>query len=144
MTNQSTPRVAVVGAGYWGINHVRNFYELGALGLVCDTYAPTTARIREKFPAVCVSFDLADALPDVSLDHEPLRHVECVGGRTRADEHHRLDAGRVGRLHLERAAVGERTGTHGTNGGPNGTASTSNSLPSPGPPMRVKRASGPI
>jgi cell division GTPase FtsZ len=48
MTNQSTPRVAVVGAGYWGINHVRNFYEIGALGLVCDTYAPTTARSKTQ------------------------------------------------------------------------------------------------
>jgi predicted dehydrogenase len=28
--------IAVVGAGYWGRNHVRNFYKLGALGLVCD------------------------------------------------------------------------------------------------------------
>jgi UDP-2-acetamido-3-amino-2,3-dideoxy-glucuronate N-acetyltransferase len=30
------PQVAVVGCGYWGKNLVRNFYELGALSVVCD------------------------------------------------------------------------------------------------------------
>lgn len=29
--------IAVVGAGFWGKNHVRNFYELGALHSVCDS-----------------------------------------------------------------------------------------------------------
>jgi UDP-2-acetamido-3-amino-2,3-dideoxy-glucuronate N-acetyltransferase len=29
-------RVAVVGCGYWGKNLVRNFHELGSLGLICD------------------------------------------------------------------------------------------------------------
>jgi predicted dehydrogenase len=32
-----TPTVAVIGCGYWGKNLVRNFYQLGALQLVCDT-----------------------------------------------------------------------------------------------------------
>jgi predicted dehydrogenase len=68
MTNQSTPRVAVIGAGYWGINHVRNFYELDALGLVCDTSAPSLARIKEKFPHVRIESDLNAALNDPSID----------------------------------------------------------------------------
>src|SRR5918912_1286354 len=68
MTNQSAPRVAVIGAGYWGINHVRNFYELDALGLVCDTSAPSLARIKEKFPRVRVESDLNVALNDPSID----------------------------------------------------------------------------
>jgi predicted dehydrogenase len=67
MTNQSAPRVAVIGAGYWGINHVRNFYELGALGLVCDTHAPSLARINEKFPDVRIESDLNAALGDASI-----------------------------------------------------------------------------
>lgn len=29
-------KVAVIGCGYWGKNLVRNFYELGALAMVCD------------------------------------------------------------------------------------------------------------
>jgi predicted dehydrogenase len=32
-----TPTVAVIGCGYWGKNLVRNFHQLGALRLVCDT-----------------------------------------------------------------------------------------------------------
>jgi predicted dehydrogenase len=31
------PTVAVIGCGYWGKNLVRNFHQLGALRLVCDT-----------------------------------------------------------------------------------------------------------
>jgi predicted dehydrogenase len=68
MTNQSAPRVAVIGAGYWGINHVRNFYELGALGLVCDTFAPSLERIKEKFPGVHIESDLDAALKDESIN----------------------------------------------------------------------------
>jgi predicted dehydrogenase len=32
-----TPTVAVLGCGYWGKNLVRNFHQLGALRLICDT-----------------------------------------------------------------------------------------------------------
>jgi len=28
--------IAVIGCGHWGKNLVRNFYELGALGAICD------------------------------------------------------------------------------------------------------------
>ncbi len=31
-----TINVAVIGAGYWGKNLVRNFHQLGALKAVCD------------------------------------------------------------------------------------------------------------
>ena len=33
------PTVAIFGCGYWGKNLVRNFHQLGALQLVCDTTA---------------------------------------------------------------------------------------------------------
>lgn len=41
--------VAVVGDGYWGKNLVRNFFELGALGLVCDENPAVEAEVREKY-----------------------------------------------------------------------------------------------
>ena len=28
--------IAVVGSGYWGKNLVRNYHQLGTLGLICD------------------------------------------------------------------------------------------------------------
>lgn len=61
------PSVAVVGAGYWGINHVRNFYELGALGMVCDTNRDSLARLAERFPGVRVEADYRAALADESI-----------------------------------------------------------------------------
>src|SRR5689334_12380507 len=68
MTDRSTPpRVAVIGAGYWGINHVRNFYELGALGLVCDTSAPSIVRIKERFPDARIEADFDKVLKDASI-----------------------------------------------------------------------------
>lgn len=36
MNQAQVPKVAVIGAGYWGKNLVRNFAELGALKMVCD------------------------------------------------------------------------------------------------------------
>src|SRR5579862_6766733 len=32
----TTPRIAVIGCGYWGKNHVRTMQALGALAAVCD------------------------------------------------------------------------------------------------------------
>src|SRR2546423_8826952 len=83
MMNRSTPpRVAVVGAGYGGINHVRNFYDLAALGLVCDTYAPSRARIAEKFPDARIEHDVGAALDDPNI-----RGVVIA---TPAETHYRL------------------------------------------------------
>ena len=48
-----TPRVAVVGSGYWGKNLVRNFHDLGALVGVCDDDA--AARARAEFDLAIVS-----------------------------------------------------------------------------------------
>ena len=80
--SNNAARVAVVGAGYWGINHVRNFHELGALGLVCDTYAPSLARIRERFPDTRIEDDL-----DAALDDASIRGVVIA---TPAETHYRL------------------------------------------------------
>lgn len=56
--------VAVVGAGYWGINHVRNFYELGALEMICDTNREFLAQLAERFPGARVETDYRRALDD--------------------------------------------------------------------------------
>jgi UDP-2-acetamido-3-amino-2,3-dideoxy-glucuronate N-acetyltransferase len=57
-------RVAVVGAGYWGINHVRNYYELGCLAAVCDSSEQSIARIRERFPEVHVAPEYSSILAE--------------------------------------------------------------------------------
>lgn len=48
-TEKPAVRVGVVGAGYWGKNHVRNFHTLGALECVCDTNEGTLERVRKEY-----------------------------------------------------------------------------------------------
>lgn len=60
--NEGNGQIAVIGAGYWGINHVRSFHELGALSVVCDTSRASLERIAEKFPDVRIENDFTRAL----------------------------------------------------------------------------------
>lgn len=66
MTNESL-KIAVVGSGYWGKNHVRNFSELGVLSHVCDTSMQTLEEIRSKFPSPTYtdSYEEILANPDI-------------------------------------------------------------------------------
>jgi len=60
------PRVAVIGAGYWGKNLVRNFHELGALECICDTSEDTIRAMREKY-SVRATTDLDSVLRDAGI-----------------------------------------------------------------------------
>ncbi|MEW6443348.1 MAG: Gfo/Idh/MocA family oxidoreductase [bacterium] len=44
--------VAVIGAGYWGRNLVRNFHELGALAAVCDSSEEVARRHAGQLPEI--------------------------------------------------------------------------------------------
>jgi UDP-2-acetamido-3-amino-2,3-dideoxy-glucuronate N-acetyltransferase len=57
-------RVAVLGAGYWGRNLVRNFHELGRLELVADPDPAARAYAREKYPEVKVADGLEGLLKE--------------------------------------------------------------------------------
>ena len=51
MTGSERPaRVAVIGAGYWGQNLVRNFHDVGALAAVCDRDETRLQELAEKYP----------------------------------------------------------------------------------------------
>ncbi len=75
-----TPRVAVIGSGYWGKNLVRNFKELGALAAVCDVTEAGRATARELAPDVPVLGDVAELLAREGLD--------AVAIATPAETHH--------------------------------------------------------
>jgi predicted dehydrogenase len=77
-----SPRVAVVGCGYWGKNLVRVFSELGALVGVCDTTPAGTQLARKIAPAVPVTEDYQSLLGD--------REVDAVVLATPAETHARL------------------------------------------------------
>jgi len=54
--------IAVVGAGYWGQNLVRNVSGLGRLEAICDTSESTRTRMAEHYPGVPVTGDLDEIL----------------------------------------------------------------------------------
>ncbi len=72
-------RVAVVGAGYWGKNLVRNFHELGALAAICEQDDDTLVGLRRRYP------DCATA----TAFSEVLRHpgVDAIAIATPAESH---------------------------------------------------------
>ncbi|MFQ5412483.1 MAG: Gfo/Idh/MocA family oxidoreductase [Phycisphaerae bacterium] len=55
-------RVCVVGAGRWGMNHVRALASLGALGGVVDPDRDARARVDAAYPEIATFDDIADAL----------------------------------------------------------------------------------
>ena len=85
----ASPRVAMVGCGYWGRNLVRNFAALGGLAAVSDHDPATADRHAAEFGVPAKAF--AEALDDPSLD--------AIGLATPAEQHFAmagaaLDAGK--------------------------------------------------
>ena len=62
-----TPRIAVVGSGYWGRNLVRNYQELGALRVVCDTREESIQQARAQY-GVRATTDVESVLNDEEID----------------------------------------------------------------------------
>ena len=63
----SKANVAVVGVGYWGKNLVRNFYELGALGVLCDAAESVGADYARQYPGVMFYREFRAVLADPSI-----------------------------------------------------------------------------
>ncbi len=59
--------IAVIGAGYWGKNIVRNMYELGRLKYVCDNNKAILNEIKSKYPDIEVVTDYEKILDDSNL-----------------------------------------------------------------------------
>lgn len=62
------PRIVVAGAGYWGKNLVRNFYELGHLYGICDSNELLAAGFSDKYPDVAFLTDYEAVLRDDAVD----------------------------------------------------------------------------
>ena len=63
MTQDSTsPRIAVVGCGYWGKNLVRNFHQLGALALICETTPAGRTAAESIAPQIPIVDDIEAVL----------------------------------------------------------------------------------
>lgn len=59
------PRVAVVGAGRWGRNHVRNHAEIGSLAGIVDRDPAVAAELGTRFGVPSLSFEEALAAPGI-------------------------------------------------------------------------------
>ena len=68
MPNVTLPKIACVGAGYWGQNLIRNFAELGALQLICEADQSSLEHFGSLNPGVglCQSIETALRDPDVT------------------------------------------------------------------------------
>ncbi|ABM62623.1 Gfo/Idh/MocA family protein [Halorhodospira halophila] len=64
----ATPRVAVIGAGGWGRNLVRNLQELGALHAVVEVDPDNLREVEAICPGVPTYTDTTEALADPQLD----------------------------------------------------------------------------
>lgn len=58
-------RIAVVGCGHWGKNLVRNFYELGALTMVCDSNPESLSKLEDSHPEICKSIEITNSFSEV-------------------------------------------------------------------------------
>jgi UDP-2-acetamido-3-amino-2,3-dideoxy-glucuronate N-acetyltransferase len=77
-----TPRVGVIGAGYWGRNVVRVLHELGALAVVCDPDGEALAEAGKLCPDARLCRDRAELLTDPAVD--------AVAVAAPATDHYRL------------------------------------------------------
>lgn len=77
----TTIGVAIVGAGYWGINLIRNFSSLpdAHLVCVCDLDPARLHAVAQKYPSICVTQSLDDVLAD--------RAIQAVVVSTPAEAH---------------------------------------------------------
>jgi hypothetical protein len=56
--------IAVIGAGYWGKNLVRNFHQLGVLKTICDGAQPIREEMSKLYPDACITASVSDVFKD--------------------------------------------------------------------------------
>ncbi len=83
--------LALIGAGYWGKNLVRNFYQLGALALVCDASDEILAQQAKACPGIRTTKSFDDVLSDASITRVAIaapaaRHYELSRRALEADK----------------------------------------------------------
>jgi UDP-2-acetamido-3-amino-2,3-dideoxy-glucuronate N-acetyltransferase len=86
-----TPRIAVVGAGYWGKNLVRNFSALNALACVCDIDADALGKAHQQYN-VSTTSDYDAVLKNPHIDAvviaaPAVRHFELTKMALQAGKH---------------------------------------------------------
>ena len=83
--------LAVIGAGHWGKNLIRNFYELGSLKLICDKNDVLLSQHRDQYDGVEICLALNDVLSRTDIDavaiatpaetHSPIAKEVLMAGK---------------------------------------------------------------
>ncbi|MBL7075180.1 Gfo/Idh/MocA family oxidoreductase [candidate division KSB1 bacterium] len=84
--------IAVVGAGYWGQNLIRNFYELGVLKTVFDQKKEASLSQKERFPGLNLADSWGQLLSDpdiigVVIATPAETHYELASDSLKAGKH---------------------------------------------------------
>jgi UDP-2-acetamido-3-amino-2,3-dideoxy-glucuronate N-acetyltransferase len=66
--SMTMPRIACIGAGYWGRNLVRNLRELGALSWICEMDPERRRELAEASPGVRITGSEEEVLSDPDVD----------------------------------------------------------------------------
>jgi len=76
--------IAIIGCGYWGVNHVRVFSELpdAKLVVVCDANEERLRTMRDRYPLISTTTDWTEVLEN--------KWVDAVVVATPADTHFEL------------------------------------------------------
>lgn len=61
-------KVAVIGGGYWGVNLIRIFHQLGVLGRICDFNPTRLGQLTVEYPDVPTEPSYETVVADSSLD----------------------------------------------------------------------------
>ena len=75
-------KLAVIGGGYWGVNLIRVFHQLGVLGGICDFNPERVRRLSTEYPGVP-----ADLSYEISWR---TRRIDAVVIATPAETHYTL------------------------------------------------------
>ncbi len=67
MKTSDSLKIACIGAGYWGMNLVRNFQDLGALSCVCEVNAEKQAFVRNLYPELKLTGSVDDVFRDEAI-----------------------------------------------------------------------------
>ena len=86
------PNVAIIGAGYWGKNLVRNFDQLNVLKVICDPSRQIRKQMAKDYPDIRVTDNEKEILEDAAIDAVVIaapaaKHFEIASAALNADKH---------------------------------------------------------
>lgn len=92
LSPDSSRNIAIVGAGYWGRNLVRNFHQLGVLKTVCDDNASILKKTEEEYAGIVTARNIEEVLNDkdikgVVIASPAALHYEMAEKALRMDKH---------------------------------------------------------